>query len=233
MYPWADYTWNPLAGRCPHDCSYCYMKLPPFSDPKYRGPQRVWKNEMKVNLSNLRLHRREPLEFAGEHPVIFVCSGNDLGAAPFQVQLEILDKCCKFPENFYLIQSKNPSGLKRDEGHFPPNVLIGTTVETNRSEVLSKISRAPEPRARLEALAGFDCPRMVSIEPIMDCNPEILSGWIQDAGVDFISIGADSKGHHLPEPTGEKIAELIERLKGFTKIKKKRNLRRLLGGIRK
>ena len=26
MYPWVTHTWNPLAGRCKHDCNYCYMK---------------------------------------------------------------------------------------------------------------------------------------------------------------------------------------------------------------
>ena len=38
MYPWTDYTWNPLAGKCPHNCEYCYMKTPPQSWlDKYKG----------------------------------------------------------------------------------------------------------------------------------------------------------------------------------------------------
>jgi DNA repair photolyase len=83
MYPWADWTWNPLGGKCPHDCSYCYMKSPPacFSS-KYNGEQRIIEQEMKVNLERLSLNRREILPFVGNKPVIFVCSGNDLGIAP-------------------------------------------------------------------------------------------------------------------------------------------------------
>ena len=23
MYPWLTHTWNPLAGECPHKCTYC------------------------------------------------------------------------------------------------------------------------------------------------------------------------------------------------------------------
>ena len=23
MYPWITHTWNPIKGKCPHDCTYC------------------------------------------------------------------------------------------------------------------------------------------------------------------------------------------------------------------
>lgn len=26
MYTWISYTWNPIKGECPHNCSYCFMK---------------------------------------------------------------------------------------------------------------------------------------------------------------------------------------------------------------
>ena len=26
MYKFIDFTWNPIKGKCLHDCSYCYMK---------------------------------------------------------------------------------------------------------------------------------------------------------------------------------------------------------------
>lgn len=26
MYSWVSHTWNPVKGKCPHDCNYCYMK---------------------------------------------------------------------------------------------------------------------------------------------------------------------------------------------------------------
>ena len=29
MYKFIDYTWNPIKGKCLHDCSYCYMKTIP------------------------------------------------------------------------------------------------------------------------------------------------------------------------------------------------------------
>ncbi|MBE9572966.1 MAG: hypothetical protein IMF11_20265 [Proteobacteria bacterium] len=44
----------------------------------------------------------------------------------------------------------------------------------------------------------------------------------------FVSIGADSRGHKLPEPPADKILTLIEELKRFTEVKIKPNLNRLI-----
>ena len=44
----------------------------------------------------------------------------------------------------------------------------------------------------------------------------------------FVSIGADSKRHGLPEPDPEKIRKLISTLRKFTEVREKDNLKRLL-----
>ena len=34
MYKFVNYTWNPIKGKCLHDCSYCYMKqINPNANP--------------------------------------------------------------------------------------------------------------------------------------------------------------------------------------------------------
>jgi hypothetical protein len=43
-----------------------------------------------------------------------------------------------------------------------------------------------------------------------------------------VSIGADSKKHKLPEPSKEKILELIEKLSEFTEVDIKDNLYRII-----
>jgi len=43
-----------------------------------------------------------------------------------------------------------------------------------------------------------------------------------------VNIGADSGHNHLPEPSKEKILELISELEKFTTVKQKSNLKRLL-----
>ena len=44
----------------------------------------------------------------------------------------------------------------------------------------------------------------------------------------FVSIGADSKGHKLKEPSKEKIEKLIERLGCYSSVYRKSNLNRLV-----
>lgn len=231
MYPWADYTWNPLGGKCPHDCSYCYMREPPacWTD-KYEGRQKLWEKEMSTDLSDLRVDRRESLSFISEDvPLIFVCSGNDLGACSNGAKSKILEKCEREPSNFYLIQSKNPIGLKSVEEKFPKNTIIGTTLETNRDELCREISNAPVPSERVSAIKEFEgLYKMVSIEPIMDFDLSVFSSWIERISPDFVSIGSDSKNNGLKEPKGEKIERLMEKLKKHTKVRQKHNLNRLL-----
>ena len=57
-----------------------------------------------------------------------------------------------------------------------------------------------------------------------------MVSWMKNIDPTFISIGADSKGHNLPEPPGAKVKELIQELEKFTEVKVKKNLSRLLGG---
>ena len=58
----------------------------------------------------------------------------------------------------------------------------------------------------------------ISFEPIMDFDIDKMIGYIKVAEPNFVSIGADSKGHKLPEPSSEKVKELISELKKFTKL---------------
>jgi len=43
-----------------------------------------------------------------------------------------------------------------------------------------------------------------------------------------VYIGADSKNHHLPEPSKDKVLALIEELEKFTIVEQKTNLSRIL-----
>lgn len=41
----------------------------------------------------------------------------------------------------------------------------------------------------------------VSIEPILDFDLNVMIEWIKQLQPKFVSIGADSKRHNLPEPS--------------------------------
>ena len=108
----------------------------------------------------------------------------------------------------------------------PPDFILGTTMETDRDY---EISDAPTPEARMMAMYSLPMPKMVSIEPIMDFDLVTLIAWVACIKPEFVSVGADSKGHKLHEPPPDKVQRLIEELQGFTTVKIKDNLKRLLG----
>lgn len=207
MYPWITHTWNVIKGKCPHDCSYCYMKRFPQAELHFD------EKELKTDL--------------GYGNFIFVGSSCDMWADGIAERWisDTVNHCIWYEDNNrYLFQSKNPKRFFLFD--FPEDTILGTTIETNRR--YRNISNAPEPYNRAWHLAHKEMPMMVSIEPIMDFDLDVLVAWFENMKPDFISIGADSGNNHLPEPTPEKVNQLIEQLQKITTVKIKDNLRRLL-----
>lgn len=79
-------------------------------------------------------------------------------------------------------------------------------------------------------MKAITLPKMVSIEPIMDFDLPDMVRWIEDIKPEFVSIGADSKGHNLPEPSPDKLAQLIGELGRITEVELKANLARIMKG---
>jgi len=208
MYPWVTHTWNPIKGKCPHDCSYCYMK---------RFPQ-----------GDLRLDEKTLKDGLGKDNFIFVGSSCDMFAnkVPDEWIKRVLTHCIANIENTYLLQTKNPQKMYWFYSHswMGNNFIYGTTIETNRT---TNISKAPNTIERAKYIEHFNGRTMVSIEPIMDFDLDIFVRWIKLIQPKFVSIGADSKGHNLPEPSADKVKALIKELKKFTEVKLKDNLARL------
>ena len=221
MYPFVTHTWNPIRGECPHQCAYCYMK--------------------RFKVGKLRLEEKELRTKLGSGNFIFVGSSTDMWAeeVPDKWIKEVLEYTRKFPENTYLFQTKNPLRFLEFIDYFGLNYILGVTLETNRDY---KTTKAPEPTKRwadfiLAAGCGFR--KMVSIEPIMDFDLEDFIYLLKTIDPEFVSIGADSKSHSLPEPSPAKVGELISELKKFTEVKIKKNLFRIINkdssieGVRK
>ncbi len=213
MYEFVTHMWSPIRGKCSHDCSYCYMK-------KW-GPQKPLHIDEKDLMSDL-----------GEGNFIFVCHTCDLFAADVSTEwiLKVLGHLRYYPKNRYLLQSKNPKRFLDFGREYPVDVLLGTTIETNRDIVKSN---APSLQERADALArmhvrGYGT--MVTIEPIFDFDLDDLVDLIVLANPEWVNIGADSKGHGLPEPPPEKIRSLIDKLRETTDVKLKGNLNRIIKG---
>lgn len=207
MYGFVTHTWNVIKGKCPHDCEYCYMKRFPQKELHFE------EKELKTDL--------------GEGNFIFVGSSCDMFAEEVSDEWikKVLEHCDKFSKNSYLFQTKNPQRFHKFYGLFPLNTTLGTTIETNRTGFNYKAPPVTERQYWVGELSSF--PIMVTIEPIMDFDLDIMINWMKDLNPDFVNIGADSKGHNLNEPSWEKVQKLINELEEFTKVNLKPNLDRL------
>jgi len=160
----------------------------------------------------------------GEGNFVFVGSSCDMFAK--DIKREWIDRIlahCKMYRNEYLFQSKRPNGFY----YLPIGSIIGTTIETNR-HYQNIMGAAPIPLARYDAIIQKPQTKMVSIEPIMDFDLEVMVEWMREIKPNFVSIGADSGNNHLPEPPPEKVRTLIDSLRQFTEVKLKDNLKRLI-----
>ena len=214
MYPFVTHTWNPIKGRCSHDCQYCYMK---------RFPQK-----------ELHLDEKDLQTDLGSGHFIFVGSSTDMWAedVPSYWIYSVLAQCRRYLGNRYLFQSKNPYHFYNDPFYFNLHLrgidtIWGTTVETNQQYPC--MGNAPTPLERQKAMMGLIGRRMVTVEPILDFDLEVFVELIRLASPEWVNIGADSQGHHLPDPSAEKVEALIEQLSIFTTVKIKSNLKRITG----
>lgn len=209
MYEFVSHMWSPIKGKCSHDCSYCYMKRWGL-----QAPLHLDEKDLETNL--------------GEGNFIFVGHTIDLFAEDVQdIWIrQVLNRTRRY-NNKYLFQSKNPKRFFDYYEAYPQDVLFGTTIETNRDIVKSKAPPVSQRAMDLEELSFRGYETMVTIEPIFDFDLEPMIDLIVIANPEWVNIGADSKGHGLPEPSAEKIQELIKSLENETEVKLKGNLKRI------
>lgn len=213
MYPWLSHMWSPIVG-CPHQCTYCYVR-----------------NRWRDLPATVTL-KPDPWPKLGSGRVIFVEHCGDLFAndVPDEWIRQVLGWCRLFP-NEYVFQTKNPVRVPifQAERLMPERYMIGTTIETNRDEIIARVSRAPAPIYRSAGMAEIHGPKFLTIEPVMDFDVGFLAALVEEARPGFVNLGADSKHHGLTEPSRGKVLELIEELRDRgIEVRQKTNLERLL-----
>lgn len=224
MYDFITHTWNPIVGRCPHDCKYCYAI--------YKYGQ---------NLSDkIKLKEECFKDRFGTGNYIFVGSGIDIFAKdiPDEWISRILDFCYNNSTdlfgttNRFLFQSKNPSRILQYIDHpvFQSSVVC-TTIETNRYyPAIMNNSPAVEERTKaMSIIAASGISTYLTIEPIMDFDLKELLLLIDMCRPIQINIGANTfLNKRLPEPSPNQLQQLIKALSPNYKIEIKSNLTRLL-----
>jgi len=159
----------------------------------------------------------------------------DISFATFDQFADILEVINENTRTTFYIQSKNPVyfaeylgcsyiGWAPDIGG--TNVVLGTTIETNSYQGVH-ITPAPSPILRYHAAKNLcHCRKSITIEPIMDFDPDTLEDMIAEIRPEFVYIGYlnpvwKAKKLQIPEPPLEKTEALVEALKEITEVRLK------------
>lgn len=227
MYHWVDFMFTHFRGECPHRCVYCYVR----SSTAYRCG--IYKGPMTMK------PRATEVDF-GTDRTIFIGHMTDAFASewagPSDIDIgRMLSHCARQPGNRYVFQTRNLQRLIQWRKHIPQGAIIGTTIETDNDALAMQVSEAPPPCVRMEWIGclgrhGFGFKTFITIEPVLKFHDvRRFAGSIIDAGVSFVCIGADSKGHGLQEPTAGDLCRLIGTLQDAgVEIRSKVNLGRIL-----
>lgn len=215
MYKFIDFTWNPIKGKCLHDCSYCYMK------------------QINPNANLPRLAEYELNTYLGYGRSIFIGSSTDMFAENIQSEwiTKILDYCYQKNNaekpNAFLLQSKNPKRFLEFINHpLMKRVIFCTTIEINRfyPEMMNKAPKIGERMEAMEEIARLGFSTMVTAEPLMRFDRKEMVTFIRRCKPKLVNIGRNScRRIVLPEPTQEEVQQLIVELKSFTKVNVKDN----------
>lgn len=215
MYKQSIESWNPFVG-CEHDCVYCTSSFK--RQMKRRKKHCLDCYNFKPHFHSERLSRSLP-RTEGDN-FIFCCDMGDIAFCKPEWMQQILARIKELPDRTFLIQSKDPSVFKAYR--FPTNVLLGTTIETNRDDLYEGVSKAPLPSQRYKAIKGLQHSRkIVTIEPVLDFDVEIMEKWLREIRPEICYVGYDSKKNYLPEPELNKVKILMRRLGRITNVKAK------------
>jgi len=223
MFPFITRCINPLGGKCPHECVYCWA----------RGFAKRY-NLKKYQSDVYQLYEKE-LKQVPKGSFIFVQDMNDIfGKINLDAIYRIFEWIRDNPDSQFLLLTKNPQWYVefiRMEDVIPSNAVLGCTVESDID--YPEYSKAPKQSERLfwmkelrrEIGAGLiypphtTCPKIfISIEPILDFNLERFVRELAMIEPWAVALGYDNYGHRLKEPTLDLTRKLIRELRCFTRV---------------
>ena len=203
-------TWNPFVG-CLHDCIYCRAS--------FQMQIKRWaKRNCELCYRYVPHTHLERLKRVPSSPVVFVCGNGDIAFCETGVLKLIADRLKmhseKCPGRTYYFQSKDWSraGIVVPLIEDVKGAVVLETLETNRDDGYSLISKAPPPTIRHRSFLELGYPRKaITAEPLLDFDVDEFYEMIVEAEPEFVWIGYNSKPYavRLPEPSLEKTAKLI------------------------
>ena len=211
---------------CTHGCAYCAFNS---TLSRAKKADKTPCNDCRTYTphAHLEVLKKTPKK-TPEGTFSTIALNGDVCFAPDEVFHAIIEYCKKWSDRTFLLQSKNPARFI--DFTFPDNVMLGTTLETNRSGFgsMSKynyyglrykdyadISSAPFPVDRAEAMLHIINKTTLTLEPLVDFDLEKFYQMIMKINPFIVWIGYVSKPEKnvLPEPPINKVRTLIMRLR--------------------
>ena len=203
-------TWNPFKG-CLFDCAYCR--------PSFQRQSKRQKHLCQDCYAYIPHCHEDRLSKIPSARIVFVCGNGDISFCPPSFTRKIIERIkehnTQSPHKTYYFQSKKPAYFQPFLVEFPENVILLTTLETNRDAGYDEFSKAPVPSKRHRQFKSLDYPRkVVTIEPVMDFDLDVFFRWIRGLHLEYVWLGLNSKPEALilPEPPPDKLRDLAAML---------------------
>ncbi len=212
-------TWNPFTG-CYFNCCYCWARKLAETKLKKSYPEGFTSTTHPDRFTR----RFKPNDF------VFVWSMGDIAFAPPPVWRVVSEHVQKYPQTNFLLCTKSPHVFSQSIAW--PNLLFGSTIETNRH--YPEISKAPPVHERYKQMSLIYGRKFLSIEPIMDFDLNSFIQWVINIKPEIVEIGADNYHNNLPEPGPDKLAQFLVELRDYVPtVIEKPGLERLLPALNK
>lgn len=227
MYPGTK-TWSPFMG-CNFDCTYCkatfqrQAKRRKLQEDREEGCEHCYRytpHEHPDRLNGIPGGKKSESDVT----TVFVCASADISFCGREFVGKIIEAIKRKNERdlahdtpllTYYLQSKRPQCFTPFLKDLPKNVILLTTLETNRDEGYKAISKAPPLSKRFRQFLELDYPRKaVTVEPMLDFDVDEFAKRIVRLAPEHVYMGYNSHEAEvvLPEPPHRKVVALAEAL---------------------
>ena len=181
---WAEFTSNPVKGKCPVDCSYCYVKS--FRE-RYGWPDDIAFHPEELE----RIKRRK------QPANIFMGSTIELfHDQTIQYMPEIMETVKDCPQHTIMFLTKQPQNLVKFSP-FPDNCYVGVSA-TDYWAYVNACNYLSQVEAKVKYL---------SLEPLLSWGKE-ETYFFESGGINQVIIGCQTKPTVMPRI--EWVADIVE-----------------------